>query len=249
MNDSWPLSGASSVPLYVQLAELLNEQLETRDYSPGDWFSSEGELEREYSVSKAVVRPAIRILESDGKLVRVKGKGIYVAPAKVSLRPVGIVRALGSAAFGMHTRVLTAAWETPGEGLRDILVLKPKEPVAHITSVLCVEGREMGVRDSFIRAELFPSTTSEDLESTLIALNDDSRALASGISLDTPAMTVDVSVASLFEANTLGIPRGSSTFLVRYLERGRAARTQASANLELSRMAIRTDAVTLHLDS
>ncbi|MBO0874323.1 MAG: GntR family transcriptional regulator, partial [Pseudonocardia sp.] len=60
--------------MYYQLQETLKEQIESGVWAPGDMIPSEPELARRYSVSRAVVRQALAILEDDHQLVRVRGR-------------------------------------------------------------------------------------------------------------------------------------------------------------------------------
>jgi GntR family transcriptional regulator len=74
-----PLAGSgrldrtSEVPLYVQLGAQLNAMLEAGAWEPGARFASEREIEEEFEVSRAVIRPALELLVGDGAIRRVKG--------------------------------------------------------------------------------------------------------------------------------------------------------------------------------
>src|SRR5215470_7495895 len=80
------LNLSSHIPLYFQLTEILKERIESGEWEPGNRFASEGEIGTEFNVSRAVVRPAIAILVTDGQLVKLKGRGVFVAPKKVGHR-------------------------------------------------------------------------------------------------------------------------------------------------------------------
>src|SRR6266487_2784197 len=75
---SWTLPGLdrrSSVPLYYQLQEILHQQIASGRFKVGDPLPSEGDLCRMFDVSRIVVRQALEVLEDDGEVVRMQGKG------------------------------------------------------------------------------------------------------------------------------------------------------------------------------
>src|SRR6185312_12711037 len=93
-----PLSGSrrldrnSDVPLYFQLAAALKVMLEVEDWEPGARFASEREIEEEFGVSRAVIRPALDLLVGDGAIFRIKGSGAFVAPPRREIVVAGLVK-------------------------------------------------------------------------------------------------------------------------------------------------------------
>jgi hypothetical protein len=84
------LDRSSDVPLYFQLAAALKAMLERDAREGGVHFPSEREIEEEFKVSSAVIRPALELLVADGAIVRVKGSRAFVgANAKQTHRPEG----------------------------------------------------------------------------------------------------------------------------------------------------------------
>lgn len=67
------------VPLYHQVEQVIRHRIATGKYTPGDQIPSEHELGRELSVSRVTVREALRELVHDKMLVKVQGKGTFVA--------------------------------------------------------------------------------------------------------------------------------------------------------------------------
>ncbi len=85
------LSRSEVVPLYYQLEELLENRILSGVWAPHERLPSERELCEEFDVSRAVVRPALEILERQGRIVRVQGKGTFVAPPKQPLPIRGLL--------------------------------------------------------------------------------------------------------------------------------------------------------------
>jgi GntR family transcriptional regulator len=76
------LDRSSDVPLYFQLAAALKAMLEVEAWEPGARFATEREIEEEFNVSRAVIRPALDLLVDDGAIIRVRGSGAFVAPSR-----------------------------------------------------------------------------------------------------------------------------------------------------------------------
>src|SRR5690606_34638651 len=65
----------------------LIQEIETGQWSPGDFFTTEEELQEGLGVSRATVRKALEQLMDDGLLERITGKGTFIArpPVKITL--------------------------------------------------------------------------------------------------------------------------------------------------------------------
>ena len=78
------LSQDNIVPLYEQLMNILEHDIRTGNYSPGDRIMTESELSQKYGISLITVRKAISLLTEKGLLVKKQGKGTFVAKPKYS---------------------------------------------------------------------------------------------------------------------------------------------------------------------
>ena len=68
-----------SIPLYLQIIELLVSKISNGEWLPGDLIPSEIKLAEELDVSQGTVRKAITDLVENNVLVRKQGKGTYVS--------------------------------------------------------------------------------------------------------------------------------------------------------------------------
>jgi len=66
-----------SVPLYLQLEQVIKSKILTGEFSPGKKIQTETELCGAYQVSKITVRQAVLNLVNEGLLVRKQGKGTF----------------------------------------------------------------------------------------------------------------------------------------------------------------------------
>jgi GntR family transcriptional regulator len=68
------------VPLYHQVEQVIRHRINTRQYASGAQIPSEHELGRELKVSRVTIREALRELVRENLLLKVQGKGTFVAP-------------------------------------------------------------------------------------------------------------------------------------------------------------------------
>ncbi len=68
-----------SIPLYMQIKDLLIARVTEGEWTPGDIIPSEMQLARELNVSQGTVRKAITELVENNVLVRRQGRGTFVA--------------------------------------------------------------------------------------------------------------------------------------------------------------------------
>lgn len=66
-------------PLYSQVKELLVRRIASGSWLPGAMLPNEFQLAAEYRVSQGTVRKALLSMEADQLIIRLQGKGTYVA--------------------------------------------------------------------------------------------------------------------------------------------------------------------------
>jgi DNA-binding GntR family transcriptional regulator len=70
----------SKVPSYVQLADQLRERIAAGTYAPDGPIPSLRQLQQETGMSLATVQSAVRVLEGEGLVIAVVGRGTFVVP-------------------------------------------------------------------------------------------------------------------------------------------------------------------------
>ena len=149
------LDRTSFVPLYYQLQEVLKERIESGRWQPGDAMPSEPELARSFAVSRVVVRQALAILEDDRQIVRIKGRGTFVAQTKLDARAGGLSRLLvARRPAGVSLKVLDVRTAVVEESIRAKLRCEiPSVPILRVTTVLCLRGIPLAIAYSFFRRD------------------------------------------------------------------------------------------------
>ncbi len=80
-NSTHQLFGATGIPLYVQLAELLRNRVRKGVWQPGALVPAIPALMREFDVARVTVRQAIALLRAEGLLSPQRGRGTFVTEA------------------------------------------------------------------------------------------------------------------------------------------------------------------------
>ncbi|NLC73204.1 MAG: GntR family transcriptional regulator [Ruminococcaceae bacterium] len=80
----------SDMPLYTQLSNIVKRSISAGTLREGEKLPSESELCRIYDVSRSTVRQAIGILESEGMLVRMQGRGTFVTSSDFHKRSYNV---------------------------------------------------------------------------------------------------------------------------------------------------------------
>ncbi|MEH0845312.1 GntR family transcriptional regulator [Micromonospora sp. CPCC 205711] len=68
----------SHTPVYVQLADILRQQIESGELPPGSALPSEARMTQEHGVGREAVRMSISLLRSEGLVNTVRGHGSHV---------------------------------------------------------------------------------------------------------------------------------------------------------------------------
>ncbi|MEV5571108.1 winged helix-turn-helix domain-containing protein [Spirillospora sp. NPDC052269] len=74
-------------PGYLQIADDLRKQISDGTLTPGDALPSIAELVKRYESSTGVVKSAIGVLRTEGRVVGQQGKGVFVRDASEADTP------------------------------------------------------------------------------------------------------------------------------------------------------------------
>ena len=100
----------SHIPYYIQLMDLLREEINRNGWQPGEQIPGEQDLCETYGISRTVVRQALREMELEGAITRRKGKGTFVAEPKIS---EGLIQKL----TGFYQDMVEKGLKTSNQGL------------------------------------------------------------------------------------------------------------------------------------
>ena len=78
------------MPLYLQLKNQIKKEIRTGLLKAGDKLPSEAQLQKEYGMSRVTVRNAMEELAAEGYIIKVQGKGSFVANSDMLRLPIGV---------------------------------------------------------------------------------------------------------------------------------------------------------------
>jgi DNA-binding GntR family transcriptional regulator len=128
------LDRTSPVPLYFQVAQYLEQRIESGDLPPGMRLDNEIVLADQFGLSRPTMRRAIEYLVDRGLLVRKRGVGTQVVQPKVR-RPIelsSLYDDLRDAGREPRTDVLSFGIEPPSEVVAEALSIDPGDRVYSI---------------------------------------------------------------------------------------------------------------------
>jgi GntR family transcriptional regulator len=206
------LDRTSFVPLYYQLQEVLKEQIESGVWAPGEALPSEPELARRFGISRVVVRQALAILHDDRQIVRIKGRGTFVAQPKLDARAGGLSRLLLAPRppdVAIQTLDLRAAHVE--DSIRRELGAAPGEEVLRVTTCLSLRSVPLSISYSFFHRD--EVAWLEEAVHPGRNVPADLVLGAHGIELAHARVAVETSQCGQFEADRFGIPHRAAVFL------------------------------------
>lgn len=154
-------------PLYQQLADTLRELMDSGKIGAREPMPAERELALTYHVSRDTVRKAIRLLEEQGLLYSDHGRGTFAAPAAVrqmsrfldsytddTIKRGGVP---GQSILAMETVAASMA-------VASLLHMAPDEPLLRIKRLRLMDGKAVGLQESFLRLPPGAQLEQKELE-------------------------------------------------------------------------------------
>lgn len=212
------LDKSSSVPLFLQLAQQLREQIDSGHFAASGQIPSELQLAERNGISRMTARRAIDELVSEGLLYRRAGKGTFVAK-KTPYPPLtrfSFSTAMRKLGHTVTTQVLELQLEEATPSTASELLLDPTDQVVRLTRLRFVNAIPAALHTSFFPADRFAGLLDmrEALQSQPLARSmEEASGLRVGISQD----IAEVVAASSRVAELLGIKRDSPLLLIRGL--------------------------------
>lgn len=161
------LQADSKIPLYVQIKEIIAEDIRTGNLQPGQSIPPESVLSEQYAVSRATVRQAVTELVHLGLLVRQQGRGTFVNKPKIETR----LRNLYSFSQDMiergarpESRVIEFEIVLPKPAVKEKLDLGEGELVVKLVRLRLVDDELIMLETTFVPHRHFSRLTQEEVQ-------------------------------------------------------------------------------------
>lgn len=213
---------ASPVPLYFQVAQHLEQLIESGTYPPGTRLDNEIQLADQLGLSRPTMRRAIEYLVDRGLLIRKRGVGTQVVQPKVR-RPVelsSLFDDLRAAGKQPRTQILSFEQQEPAEVVAEALGLSGGDTVYAVRRLRFTGDEPLSIMSNYVPASLVRLDPRSLEQNGLYAM-----IRAAGVTLKIATQTIGGRAARAAEARLLDEPAGAPLLTmtrVAYDETGRA---------------------------
>lgn len=210
------LDRASTLPLYHQVKQLLLARVRADDLAPGARVPGDNELCRSLGVSRSVVRQALAELEVEGVVVRVKGRGTYVARPRTAehlvARLTGLHEEMSARGVSVTSTVRRQEVVPADDVVAAALEVEVGTPVLALERLRHVGGEPWVLTTTHLPTDVAPDLAQEDFtEQSLYAVLE-SRY---GVRLTHGRRSVEAVPASEEAARLLGVGLGDPLLRLR----------------------------------
>jgi GntR family transcriptional regulator len=203
----------ASIPLYVELADLLRRRIDRGEWPSGTRLPTLDELSRDFGIARVTVRQAMDILSREGRILRRQGKGTFVCGPSANhrwLRLETTLERLSAVYEGTRPRLLMIA-ETaaapalePGDGTA--------APTYHfMRRVHSRQDLPYAVISIYLDARVFSLAPSRFRNETVIPVLQS----LSAVKIARARQTLTIGMADVETAELLSVPVNSPTAEVR----------------------------------
>ncbi len=200
-------------PLYAKLKDYIRARIVTGDWPQDHRIPSENELVDRLGISRMTANRALRELADEGVLVRIRGKGSFVAPRKRSsaFRSVPNIAEEIANRGGRHSvDVIVLQEEVCGPDLAEDLGLGIGDGVFHSVLVHREDDLPIQIEDRFVNPAVAPGYLGVDFHaSTPNGYLSDLAPIARA------EQFIEAVAAQPWEGRLLSIPRTEPCLLIR----------------------------------
>jgi len=205
-------------PGYVLLYERLAGQITDGTWPPDHLIPSERELCDQYGVSRTTVRQALQLAERRGFVIRVPGRGTFVAQPHIQAQlsvMIAFRDALNRQGITPGVQVLVTRWARPPARIREVLRLGLDESTLFVRWTPLAQGQPLGVFDSYVGPGV-AAAVERHLDSNVASAAPTYELAAASLGVDTLLVdqSFEADTAAVEAARTLSIERRSPVFRV-----------------------------------
>lgn len=206
-------------PLYIEIAEELEQGIHSGEYRVGERLPTEQELAGRYGINRHTAAQALNFLQSKGLVVRVRGRGTFVRPGRLNLliaEKASFSEFVSRLGLVPSHKVLSVRRIGAYGRLAEELRVPSGEPLVALERVGFAGEVPLVYNKKHFRERLFPG-----LREHLRGEHGSLRALIRaryGLELYRALSTFEIEPADPEISRNLGVPQGSSLLTVERLD-------------------------------
>lgn len=205
MADQRSAEDSPRVPKYYLVKRQLLELIDSM--AAGNPVPPERALAQRFSTSRTTVRQALTEMVVEGRLLRIQGKGTFVAKPKVAqfLQLASYTQQIRSHGLHPATRILDVSYINADERLAELLAIRAGGRVLRIERLRMANSEPMAVETAHLAARRFPGLRRQlDRYSSLY----EALASAYDVHLAEAEATIETVLATPTEAQILAVDVG-----------------------------------------
>nr|WP_025775585.1 trehalose operon repressor [Clostridium botulinum] len=156
---------------YLTIYNEISNKIENNKIQSGEKLSSENEMMKEYNVSRDTIRKALNLLESNGYIQKVKGKGSFVLDINKFDFPVSGLTSFKelSTRMGVESNTLVKELKLikPDNFLMKQLNLSKNDDVWKIIRVREIDNKKIILDKDFFNKKYIPLLTKDICENSI----------------------------------------------------------------------------------
>jgi len=197
----------SPVPLYTQVRESLRERILDGTYPPNARLPAESELSSIFNVSRITVRQALSDLQKEGAIVKIPGKGTFVARPKAYQHLTqleGFAEAMSRMGHAIVNQVTSHKKVPASSHVAQQLEIPVETPVAEIKRIRHLNREPVSLEITYLPAAIGERLRDEDLENRdiFLILEDDYGLALGHADLRIEAILADDTLAHALQVET-----------------------------------------------
>lgn len=151
----------SALPKYYELRQWLRQHID--GLPPGTPVAPERTLSEQFNISRTTVRQALHDLAVEGRIVRMRGRGTFVATPKVTqnLQLTSYTQDMLAQGFQPGARIMDVAVIEAEADVAAALDLAEGAPVTRVERVRYANGEPMAVETVYLDHNRFPRIGEE----------------------------------------------------------------------------------------
>lgn len=156
----------SFVPAYIQIAQVITQEIRNGSLAYGEQLPSERELAERHNVSRVTARQAIDELVKRGIAYRLQGKGTFLARPKIR-EASGLLSfsdELRQRGFHPASKVISQEIVTAPPAVSEKIHLQVDDKVFNLNRIRLADGQPVAVEYAYLNLQLLPGIESENFE-------------------------------------------------------------------------------------
>ena len=212
-----PYHEETSIPVYVQIAENLLNQIEAGELGPGDRLPPERELSEKLGVNRLTLRRALHKLELQGLLTRRQGAGTFVSEPKIEQQAeviISFTRGMQRRGYIPMAEIVQFEKLSPEKSVANALRLSSSDLVYSIFRLRLINKEPVLLERLTIPATRFPQFERHDLAKRSLY---EVMETEYGVMVTGARQSLEPVIALEYEAEMLHVLPGAALMLQRRL--------------------------------